>query len=316
MSFDARFIVVALAAFAVANLASSAFTPWLWRRRSAMAAPVAAGDLRHLRLLPALVSTLSMTLAALSFVFFEPRRQETIGLVMLALALLAGVLLVASVVRLIRLVRASHHAARGWMAGAQPIALDGWSRPAFAITATFPIVAVVGVWRPRLLVARSVLAACTADQLRAVVAHERGHADRGDNTGRLLLAVTPDVWSWLPSSRQFAATWHEAAEDAADDCAASLGDRGRLWLAEALIRVARLTPTGLTSPAVLPASALYRGENIERRVRRLVNPATAPSRTPVSPWRRFLTRAALVVGCVLALKAVYEVLEAAVTFLP
>jgi Zn-dependent protease with chaperone function len=316
MSFDARFIVVVLAAFATANLASSAFAPWLRRRRTVVAAPPSADDLRHLRLLPALVAGLSMSLAALSFVFFEPREQETIGRVMLTLASLAGILFVGSAVRLARLVRASRRAARGWMAGAAPIALDGWSRPAFAITSAFPIVAVVGVWRPRLLVARSVLAACTADELRAVIAHERGHADRRDNASRLLLAVTPDLLGWLPWSTRLAADWHDAAEDAADDCAASLGERGRLLLAEALIRVARLTPTGLTSPAVLPASALYRGESIERRVRRLVNPAISPIVVPSSRWRRALARAALVVGCVLALKAVYEVLEAAVTFLP
>jgi Zn-dependent protease with chaperone function len=315
MSFDIRFIVVALAAFAMANLAVSALVPALWRRRAWTSAPVSADDLRHLRLLPAVVAAASMTLAALSFVFFEPRRQETIGLVMLALAGLAGALLVASTVRLVRLVGVSRRAARGWMRGATPITLEGWQRPAFAIESTFPIVAVVGVWRPSLIVARSVLAACTAEELRAIVAHERGHADRADNTGRLLLAVTPDVLSWLPFSTRFAAAWHDAAEDAADDCAATLGDRGRLWLAEALIRVARLTPKGLTAPAVVPTSALYRGESIERRVRRLVTP---PAPVPVESafWRRALTRAAIVVGCALALKAVWEVLEAAVTFLP
>jgi beta-lactamase regulating signal transducer with metallopeptidase domain len=315
MSFDARFIVVALATFAIANLAVSAFVPALWRRRAASSAPVPAGDLRSLRLLPATVAALSMALAALSFVFFEPRRPETIGLVMLALATLAGGLLVVATLRLVRLVRASRRAARAWMADATPITLEGWARPAFAIGSSFPIVAVVGVWRPRLIVARSVLAACTAGELRAIVAHERGHVDRADNTGRLLIAVTPDVLSWLPFSTRFAAAWHDAAEDAADDCAGTLGDRGRLLLAEALVRVARLTPAGLTAPAVVPTSALYRGENIERRVRRLVNPA-GPVLVQPAFWRRAVTRAAIVVGCVLALKAVWEILEAAVTFLP
>lgn len=315
MSFDARFIVVALAAFAMANLAASAIVPPLWRRRTSVTRPLAADDLRHLRLLPAVVAALSMTLAALSFVFFEPRQQEPIGLVMVALATFAGVLLAASALRLVRLVRASRRAARAWMVGATPITLEGWTRPAFAIDAKFPIVAVVGVRRPSLIVARSVLAACTADELRAIVAHERGHVDRGDNSGRLLLAVTPDVLSWVSFSSSFAAAWHEAAEDAADDCAGSLGERGRLLLAEALIRVARLTPSGLASPAVVPMSALYRGESIERRVRRLVNPAVPLPSQPTF-WRRALARATIVLGCVLALKAVWEVLEAAVTFLP
>jgi len=315
MSFDDRFIVVVLAAFAVANLAGSAVVPLLWRRRGSTAAAVSADDLRHLRLLPAVVAGLSMTLAALSFVLFEPRESEPIGLVMLALAALTGVLLFASTVRLIQLVRISRRAARTWMAGATPITLEGWSRPAFAINASFPIVAVIGVRRPNLIVARSVLAACTPDELRAIVAHETGHVDRADNTGRLLFAVTPDVLSWLPFSGRCTAAWHDASEDAADDCAASLGERGRLHLAEALIRVARLTPGGRMSPEVVPTSALYRGESIERRVRRLVTPA-GPVQAPPAYWQRAAARAAFVIGCVLALKGIWEVLEAAVTFLP
>ena len=315
MSFDARFVVVALAAFAVANLGSSALVPALWRRRATGPRPLSALDLRHLRLLPAVVALLSLALAALSFVCFEPREPETIGRVMMGLAGLSALLLAGAAVRIGRLVRTSRRAAALGMIDPAPIRLDGWSHPAFAVSVPFPIVAVIGVWRPRLLVARAVLAACSADEIRAIVAHERGHADRRDNLFRLLLAVTPDVLSWMPFASRFAAAWHDAAEDDADDGAAALGDRGRLLLAEALIRVARLRPAGLTSPAILPASALYRGESIERRVRRLVAPPAAPPAQD-GPWQRLAARAALVITCVLALKAVYEVLEAAVTFLP
>jgi beta-lactamase regulating signal transducer with metallopeptidase domain len=199
------------------------------------------------------------------------------------------------------------------MLGAKPIVLDGWTRPAFVIESTFPIVAVVGIWRPRLIIARHVLNSCSSEELRAVLAHEQGHAERRDNLGRLLMAVTPDVISWLPFSKRIALAWHEAAEEAADECADALGPRGRLLLAEALIRVARMAPS--EPPVAVPASALYRGENIERRVRRLLSPL-APVTIRWSRTERRLGRAAFILGCVLALQGVYEIVEAAVTFLP
>jgi hypothetical protein len=55
----------------------------------------------------------------------------------------------------------------------EPIALEGISIPAVAVDADFPIVAVAGVVRPRLIIARSVLASCSHEELRAVLATSR-----------------------------------------------------------------------------------------------------------------------------------------------
>ncbi len=149
--------------------------------------------------------------------------------------------------------------------------------PALAVTAPFPIVAVLGLRRPTLVIARSVLAACTPDELRAILAHEQGHIDRRDNLRRLLLAVSPDVVAWLPASDRLFAEWSSAAEEAADDDAARAGAAGRLHLASALMKVARLA-TGHAAADVMPASALYCGHNLDGRVRRLLEPPCAASR--------------------------------------
>jgi beta-lactamase regulating signal transducer with metallopeptidase domain len=311
MSFDVRLLVVGLAAFAIANLGCCALVPWLWRRRTASSI-VRAEQLRHVRLFPALVSALVMTLVAASFTFFEPRVQEPVGILMILLASLAAVLFGSAVVRLIRFVLIAR-AARVWGKNAEAITLDGWSGPASAIDAEFPIVAVVGVWQPRLVIARTVIEHCTPEELRAILAHEQAHANRRDNLGRLLLAVTPDVISWLPLSTRIVTAWHEATEEAADENTLVLGERGRVLLASALIRVARLA-SGMT-PVAIPTSALYRGENIERRVRRLLSPLQ-PVTVRWSLWQRRAGRAAFVLACVLALHGVYEIVEAAVTFLP
>ena len=101
-----------------------------------------------------------------------------------------------------RIVLATRRLARTWFAGARPVALDGISIPAFATASEFPIVAVVGVRRPKLIIARVVLDACSTEELRAILAHEQGHLDRRDNLRRLLMSVAPDVLAWLPASER------------------------------------------------------------------------------------------------------------------
>ena len=200
------------------------------------------------------------------------------------------------------------------MADAEELTLEGLDVPTYAVSSEFPLVALIGLVRPRMLVARCVLEHCSTEEVRAIVAHERGHLERHDNLARAILALSPDVLVWLPVADRLTNAWHDAAEEAADDHAASLGELGRVTLAQALIRVARLAPPG-SSAVVVPASALYRGENLDRRVRRLLGPqAAAPPPRPLW-WRATITSTVVVAGA-LALHAIHELLEAAVTFLP
>jgi beta-lactamase regulating signal transducer with metallopeptidase domain len=315
MGFDLRVLVVALSSFATGSLAGSACVPWLWRRVRGGTPAARARALLRTRALPFSLASGSLVLAVLSFLFFEPRRpDERMALVLLALAFTGVVFLVAAAIRLATLLVVTARLERAWLANAEAVTLDGIDVPAYAVSSAFPIVALVGFVRPRLLVARSVLAGCSPDQLRAIVAHERGHLLRRDNFSRAVLALSPDPLAWLPIARRITEAWHDAAEEAADDHAAVLGAHGRLTLAEALLRVARLVPPG-ASPVIVPASALYRGENLDRRVRRLLGPqAAVPPRASIW-WRATVTIAVAAAG-VLALHAIHELLEAAVTFLP
>jgi len=317
MSFALRFAIVALTAFTAANLAASALVPWLARRRQP-ADPIARADaLRQARFLPIVMACGATAWTSLSFAIFEPRSaDETMGVVLMFFAALAILLGIQATVRLVRLIARSNAAIRPLLAAGTPVAITGIDAPARVIDAAFPVVAVVGLRRPTLIIARSVLDACTPDELSAIVAHEAGHIRRRDNLTRLLMGVTPDFVSWFPGSkRAVAAAWHEAAEDAADDCADTLGPSGRLHLAEALLRVARLVPAG-TTPIVLPTSALYRGEDLGRRVRRLLVPAAHEGRKLHSASRRLLTAGAAVTACVLALHGIHELVEVAVAFFP
>jgi Zn-dependent protease with chaperone function len=314
MTFEVRFVVIVLAAFAWSSVAASWLVAGIWRRRQRGRPVTAAATLLRLRLMPLGIGSTVALLAAIAFFRFEPRIEgESTGVVLVALAASSFAFAVSSAVRLWRISRITRRTVRGWMAGAEPLALEGITVPAFAIDATFPVVAVSGLIRPKLLIARSVLAACGDEELRAILTHEQVHIDRADNLRRLVLSAAPDVLAFFPLSGRIQSAWLQAVEDAADDGAGRrLGDAGRVVLAQALIRVARLASS--VPPVTLPASALYRGENLDRRVRRLLAPPAAAVARPA--WTRRGVAAALFAASLLALEKIHDVLEAAVTFLP
>jgi beta-lactamase regulating signal transducer with metallopeptidase domain len=209
----------------------------------------------------------------------------------------------------------TRRAVRGWMAAAAPISLPRSPLPAFVVDTEFPLVAVVGIVKPRLILARSVIERCSPEELDAILAHERAHLLRHDNARRALLQSLPDPLAWLPVSRRIDRAWHDATEEAADDAAAGTSESMRVHLASALVRVARMAPAG---PRLLdlPASALFRGEPLERRIRRLLDRRRSPSPDRRrAPW--WLAACAVVgLAAVADLNLVHHLTELAITFLP
>lgn len=312
MTFEARFVVIVLAAFAWSSLAAAIVVPALVRRLRADDPAERARRLLRLRAQPALVGLAAAVLAATAFLLFEPRGlDENYGVVLRSLAFLSLVLLGVSAGRAALVWLATRRLMRTLIEHAVPTPLAGISIPTLVIDSAFPIVAVVGVVRPRLIVARSVLTECSPDELLAILAHERAHIERRDNLARVLLGAMPDVLTWLPFSTRLATAWQESAEHAADDEAGRHVQEGRLVLAEALIRVARLAPPAATLP--LLTSALYRGEDLTSRVERLMRPL--PPATSASRRARWAASLGLVV-CAATLEAVHELVEVAVAFLP
>ncbi len=270
MNFAQRFVLVVLAAFFVSSLATS-LVAYLCagvvvRSSHRAGAATRAWTLAVYRLLPALAS-----LAATAFIlapgyFRHEQRDDIEGVgVVLVLAAAAGlVILLTSITRAVRTTMATAALRRTWLATGTPLPLTVARMPAFAIDTAFPLVAVIGVLRPRLFISTSVLHGCSPSELQAIVEHERRHVSAFDNVTRLLMDAAPDALGFTRASRALAAAWHQAVEHRADDAAGR-----RLELASALVQVARIA--GASRPVVLPASALYRGEGIEDRVRRLVS---------------------------------------------
>jgi Zn-dependent protease with chaperone function len=130
--------------------------------------------------------------------------------------------------------------------------------------------ALVGVLRPRLLIARGVLQALSGEELSASVAHEIGHQRAWDNLKRLAMRAAPDLMTTTSAARAIERRWASASERVADRQACRSG-RARCALASALVKVARLMPS--VTPIAEPISTLVDGGEIASRVHSLLEDA-------------------------------------------
>lgn len=272
-------VSVALAAYCLLDLAISAFVAILWRTRAMAPAdlppPVRARRLMLLRLAPSISATVITTAVVTpAFAIFEPHHaNESAGPVLLLLAIAALVQIIAALIRAIRSVMLTAAVERRWLQWSSTLDV-GRSIPAFAIDSPSPVVALVGVFSPKLIAARSVINACTPDEVACIVAHERGHLRSRDNLKRWVMNSLPDALSWTPIHREMIDAWHHAAEDAADDAATGGEEMARTELAALLLKIVRLAPQPQWQSAIVSPFVEDRG--LERRVRRLLKPELEP----------------------------------------
>jgi Peptidase family M48 len=269
-------------------------------------APAAAARTRVARL--AAATAFGITLPV--FLAFEPDDTgERITATLLAASVVGASIIARGAWRAIAAWRATRAVSAAWQRRGRR--LDGFDVPipAYAVEEEFPTVAVVGCVRPVLFVAERVLRECTGDEVRAMVSHECAHLTARDNVKRFFIRACPDM---LPRAGALERAWSTAAEEAADAAAVAANPAFALDLAQALIRVARLAPA---APAVqdLPASALYRGEDLNRRIHRLLAPPAAVA----TPDRLLGYTIAFGIGLsIIALKPIHDVVEVAVKWLP
>lgn len=252
----------------------------------------ASRDLLALRLLPpagALLVAFGTVMPA--FLIYEPSRQaEGLGPLLLGLALLALAMVGDGAQRGWRACRATGKLMRN-CASSHSSTIPGLQ--VNILDAAEPIVAIVGGWRPRLIAAQSVIAECSREEFRQIIAHEAAHLSARDNLKLLLLLISPDVLAWLPAGRALKERWRVAVELEADERATGSDRHKRLELASALVKVARLSICA--RDRLPPLSLSIALDNVEGRVRQLLAPA---SNAP----RNISTKAALT--CVLLIPAI------------
>ena len=299
MSRPLLILSVALASYAVLSSIASLIVAGVWRIGIAghgEPAAVRARKLVVLRAVPA-VSAAIVTLGLVTpgFVALEPVRAfEAVGPLLVALAAAGVVILVLSIGMAARTAVVTRRLERAWFGSA--VALDDQPLPgvpAYGVDSGAPIVALVGVFAPRLIAARAVLEACSNNELAVIAAHERSHLRSRDNLKRWCMACTPDALRWTPLHRTIVTAWNDAAEDAADDAATGNSSFERTGLAELLVKVARLSePASWNAASVSPFAT---PDGLNRRVRRLLTEAAPATSTGGRAWPLCLAGLAAIV---------------------
>lgn len=310
---------VVLASYAGVSTLVSAAAAAVWRAglidRDGPAPATRARRLTWLRALPfaagAIVTAIVVTPGHLAF---EPQYEsEPVGPVLIAMAIAGGFLLGVGFSIALRAVVATWRLEHTWLRSASAVEFDPPAGvPAYILETPAPVVALIGVFSPKLVAARSVIDVCDEQELARIVAHERGHLRSRDNLKRWLIAAAPDVLRWTRFHDEIESAWDNAAEDAADDAATSGDVTARAELAALLVKIAGLAPmapwTGVT------VSPFVEADGLDRRVRRLLDD-DAP--TAPSLWPAF-ARVACICATVLlaaglfsatALQAAHEIVE-------
>ena len=221
-----------------------------------------------------------------SYLIYEPHTtDESVSWKLGTLATLSAIGVGFAISRGIRTWLATRTLLRNWLAASTRIELETINVPAYVLDHSFPIIAVVGAFRPRLFIANHVLESLSQEELAAAIAHEYGHLAARDNFKRSVMRVSRAALLLIPCGRSLDRAWNEASESAADEYAAQQSSFVALNLASALVRIARMIPQGQHQVIPASVSAFLSNEDsagLKVRVRRLVELAATDPRLLVS----------------------------------
>jgi hypothetical protein len=173
-----------------------------------------------------------------------------------------------SIARALRALVRSRRYSLAWRNAGREMLLPGENALAWVVETDAPLIALAGILRPRLAIARSVVAALTPAELAAALRHEQAHRVSRDNLKRLLALLAPGILPFADGFGRLEQGWAKFAEWAADDWAAGGNARHSLDLAAALICVARLGNSPQTPALVTSLSA--DSQDLSARVNRLI----------------------------------------------
>jgi Zn-dependent protease with chaperone function len=287
---------------------------------------LAANLLFAVRLLPlGLASLVTVGFVLPAFVEFEPNStSEGLSARLVTLAIAGALVLIAMAVRGAHILLATYQTQMQWMARSEPIYVHGVKIPVRQVEGRSSLLAVTGILRPRIFIAREIVERLSAEELAAALAHEMAHVSSFDNLKQLLLRITRPP-GFLKTLTLADAAWTSASEVAADQSALTAGATA-LDLSSALVKVGRIgRPTVLlqavTASHLLPSAC---GTSLEARVQRLQealeqdtleNGPPSVEQTKKSGWRkRAFSMAVLVIlayslSVPVLLPAIHEVLE-------
>lgn len=245
-------------------------TPAAIRIAERMRPSSAAQFLFAFRYLPADIALFLVSVFCIpSYLSLEPRHiAEPMGLFCLVAAALSAAVCAASLLRALRALRSSQAYLKACRRSEFRARL-GKHSVAFIPDTAAPCFCLAGVFRPRLVISSPVLNVLSPDQFRAALRHEFAHRSSHDNLKRLLLLLAPQIFPAVHVFRALERAWMKFAEWAADDRAAAGSTEHSIFLAEALVHMARLNVRA--NPMPLTTSLLSDSSDLAVRVARLLS---------------------------------------------
>jgi len=238
------FCLVLAAMFVVVTLATLVSMPAL-RVLAAFTDRIRAGRaanflfvFRALPLTLAIVASLGLVLPA--FLEFEPSStHEKPGLALSLLAGLGLIILLAMAWRCLQIVRQTYNLQRQWLKNATPLIASFKGIPVFCVPDSASLVAVAGIFVPRIFISQNVANALNSAELEAALSHELAHIGARDNLKQFVLKMT-HAPKFLGPLAAIDSLWSRTSELAADEHAIAHG-ASALELSSALVKVGRLS---------------------------------------------------------------------------
>lgn len=273
--FYALALVLCLAVMlivAVGASALSAFFLWTSKRFLHRFSPLARANLLFMvRALPwFLAGWITLGFALPAFLRFEPRSSNEMLTPRLLLLACLGALVIAAIgIRGLQMIWTTHRAQKQWRIRSRRLLLKDVDVPVYCTSNASPLLAVTGIFRPRIFVAQTVVEILSPGELLAAIAHELAHVSALDNVKQLILKTTR-LPQWFKLFAGTDTTWLNASEIAADE-RALMGGASALDLSSALVKVARLSRS-VPGKTLLAASHLIPSgvqSSVEMRVNHL-----------------------------------------------
>lgn len=304
--------------FVLAALTSLPALRVLAAYRHLVRAGTAANLLFVFRALPLVLGMVaSLGLALPAFLEFEPyATHEMPGPLLLLLAGLGLLIVIGMTWRIAQIVWVTLSLQRRWLKNSKPLDASLKGIPVFCVEGSASLVAVAGIFTPRIFISRDVADALNTEELNAALSHELAHVSANDNLRQFILKMMPRP-RFLPFLSGMDALWASTSEVAADERAIAKG-ASPLELSSALVKVGRLSIQQRSS--LLAASHLVDGCSSATHLRAghlrdLLEQGASPEKVnPASQWLRgWMACAALVLLYLLALwtllPEVHEALE-------
>lgn len=305
LSYSLKLVFLCFAFFFLAHaalgLATWAAGPAAIRLAERLRPRAAARLLFAVRMLPLVVGILALlALCIPSYLWLEPKAStERVGLLCIVAGGLGATIWIVAVFRALSAVIRSLRFKLQCERDGREFDVARESDGVTVVETDFPLLALAGLFRPRLVISRNALNALSSEELDAALRHERVHQESHDNWKRLMFSLAPEILPALGLFAKIEHAWGRFSECAADAEATEGNEQAAVALASALINMAQL---GTTPRLPAAASSLVPVPcDLAERIDRLLI-ARGPQPTNQTRCITLVTStvASLIMGCLIA----------------